>query len=139
MNALSKLPVFTPTSSFSTPSHSRTAASRATFFLRRCSSMPFIAFSRSCFVRTLPPTTFLNKPLIALKPDPTSPLGDSVLASAFFLASASARMEWTSSPSSFNTNFPFVLDPHVEASTSSTAPGFPPASTSLSLVNAGTE
>ncbi len=105
--------------------------------------MPFIALSRSSFDKTLPPTTFLNRPPMALRPDPTRPPDDSALAAAaaaaFFFASAFARMEWTSSPKSLSTNLPLVLEPHVEASTSSTAPGLGTNSASLSLVSVGTE
>ena len=112
--------------------------------MSKCSSMPFIALSKSSFVKTLPPTTFLNRPPMALRPDPTRPPDDSVLAAAaaaaaFFFASAFARMEWTSSPRSLSTNLPLVLDPHVDASTSSTAPGRATNSASLSLVSVGTE
>lgn len=121
MNTLSKFPVFIPINSFSTPSHSRTAASRATFFLSRCSSIPFIALSKSSLVKTLPPTTFLKSPPMALRPVPTSPVGASLF--VVFLVSADARMECTSSPRSLSTNLPLEVDPQVEASTSSTFPG----------------
>lgn len=55
-----KLGVFMPTRSRSTDSHRRTAASRATFLRRRCSSIALRDLSRSSFVSVLPPTTFLK-------------------------------------------------------------------------------
>jgi hypothetical protein len=100
--------------------------------------MPFIALSRSSLVSVLPPTTFLKRPPMALRPLPTSPPDASDFAVGF-LASASARMECTSSPRSFSTNLPLVLDPHVDESTSSSAVDRAAGSTSLSLVRFGTE
>lgn len=136
-NLLSKLPVFAPINSFSTPSHKRTAASRATFFFKRWSSMPFMALSRSSLVSVLPPTTFRKRPLMALTPVPSSPLLAVDCEAAALSASADARMSCTSSPRSLSTNLPLVVEPQVEASTASTALERPVASASESLVGLG--
>lgn len=120
VGVLSKLPVFLPISSRSTPSQRRTAASRATFFLRRRSSIPFIGFSRSCLVRTLPPMTLRNSPLMAPRLEPTTPVGLEVSVCCSFCL-ALWRIEWTSSSRSFRMYWPLlVLRPEAAISTGST-------------------
>ena len=105
---LSKEPVFTPMSSRSTPSQRRTAASRATFFFRRCSSMAFMGLSRSAFVRSLPPMILRNMPLKAPRLEFTRPPESDCVVSGL-LESALANIEWTSSSKSFRTKSPFLV------------------------------
>jgi hypothetical protein len=127
-----KLSVFIPTRSRSTLLHSRRAASRATFFRMRWSSIPFRAFDSSSFVNVLPPTTFRNSPPIAPKLEPTIPVG---LLSAF-LSLAASRMAFISSPMSLSMNFPsVVLVPQDAWSISCTGP----PSVAGGLLSAGLE
>ena len=103
---LSKLPVLTPISSLSTPSHSRTAASLATFLFKRCSSIPFIGFSKSPFVRIFPPITFLKSPLIAPKLDPMTP--PAWAADCDFFSFAPSSIECTSESRSLSKYCPLM-------------------------------
>ena len=106
-NVLSKLAVFTPMSSLSTPSHNRTAASLATFLFRRCSSIALIGLTKSSLVKTLPPTTFRKSPLIAPRLEPTRPLFDEE--DCAFFSFAPSSIECTSLSRSLSTNCPFVV------------------------------
>ena len=106
-DVLSKLPVLTPISSLSTPSHNRTAASLATFFFNRCSSIALIGLAKSSLVRTLPPMTFRKRPLMTPRLDPTTPPDDE--ADCDFFSFAPSNIECTSVSRSFKTYCPFPV------------------------------